>query len=74
LVAVAAGIYFCRRNRRNPVAAEKPGDGAYLAPGYNTHFPMQGFNGTELEQKVQVAEVAGDRGVHEIMGSEVYRS
>ena len=74
LVAVAAGIYFCRRNRRDPVAAKQTGDGAYLAPGNNTLFPIQGFKGAELEQKVQVAEVAGDRGVHEIMGSEVYRS
>ena len=73
LVAVAAGIYFWRRKRRDPVLAEKPGGSAHSVQGYNTYFPVQGPRGTELAQKVQVAEVAGDDGVHEIMGSEVYR-
>lgn len=73
MVAAAAGIYFWRRKRRDPVVAEQPGGGAHSAQDYNTHLPTQGLNGTELAQKVQVAEVAGDHGVHEIMGSEVYR-
>lgn len=73
LAAVAIGIYFWRRKRRDPVVAEQPGDGAHSVKGYNTLLPMQELIGTEPAQKVQAAEVVGDHGAHEIMGSEVYR-
>jgi hypothetical protein len=73
LVAVAAGIYFWRRKRRDPVRAEQPGYSAHSAQGYNSHLLLQELNGPEPIRKGYVAEVAGDHGGHEIMGSEVYR-
>lgn len=72
-MALAAGIYFWRRERRSPVQIELPRAGAYVAQGYNAQLPVPELSELDLPQKKHVAEVAGDHGVHEIMGSEVHR-
>ncbi len=77
LIAAASGIYFWRRKRR-AAKSELPGDGAHSAAQvYPPHYPPQELNGPEFSQelahKPYVAEVSSERGVHEVMGTEVYR-
>jgi len=73
LVAVASGIYFWRRNRRDPAKTELDKNSAYVAQGFRAQLPVQELSGPELPQKNHVTEVSGDHAVYEVMGSEAYR-
>jgi hypothetical protein len=73
LVAVASGIYFWRRNRRDPVKTELHKNNAYVAQDFNAQLPVQELGAPELPQKNHVTEVLGDHPVYEIMGSQTYR-